>query len=167
MTSLSGILRTVSWFPLAGASVVLFFLMTMTFMDVLLRSAFNSPIAASTELTRFSMAIIVFSSLPVLSGRGGHIRVDLLDGLIRRLGLDRIWTALISILCGVILWWPANRIIDLAERSRSYGDLTEYLEIPIFYIGWFIAIMTFVTMVVLIVRGVVLLIFPALWGGDD
>ena len=167
MQTFSNTLRIVSWIPLGVACVVLFFLMTMTFLDVLLRSALNNPIEASTELTRFSMAIIVFSALPVLSGRGGHISVDLLDGLIERLGLDRIWTALMSITCGVILWWPANRVVDLAERSRSYGDLTEYLLIPTFYVSWFIAIMTFVTMVVLVLRGVALLFSKTLWEAEQ
>ncbi|MEM7439272.1 MAG: TRAP transporter small permease [Pseudomonadota bacterium] len=168
MKNLVSLTRALSLIPLGVASIVLFFLMAMTFMDVLLRSAFNNPIEASTELTRFSMAIIVFSSLPVLSGRGEHISVDLLDGVIARLGLDRIWTALMSVACGVILWWPANRVVDLAERSRSYGDLTEYLQIPTFYVSWFIAIMTFVTMGALVVRGLTLLFVPSiLETGDD
>ena len=65
---------------MAVAAASLFFLMAMTFFDVLLRSALNDPIEAAPELTRMSVAIIVFASLPVLSARGGHISVDLLDG---------------------------------------------------------------------------------------
>ena len=44
------------------ASLALFFLMAMTFADVVLRSVFNDPIESATELTRLLMAIIVFSS---------------------------------------------------------------------------------------------------------
>lgn len=162
MTNLPKLFRALAAVPLAVAAIVLFGLMVMTFFDVLFRSAFNNPIEAAPELTRMSVAVIVFASLPVLSARGGHISVDLLDPLIHRLGLDRIWNALMSIFCGVILWWPANRVIDLAERSRSYGDLTEFLQIPTFYISWFIAIMTFLTMIALIVRGLVGLFAPHL-----
>lgn len=136
--------------------------MGMTFFDVILRSAFNDPIEAAPELTRMSVAIVVFTALPVLSGRGGHISVDLLDPIYHRLGLFRFWEAAMSILCGVILWWPANRVIVLAERARSYGDLTEFLMIPTFYISWLIALMTFLTMAVLILRGIVLLVAPKL-----
>ena len=50
----------------------------------------------------------------------------------------------------------------LAERARSYGDVTEYLGIPQFYIGWFIAVLTFVTSLVLILRGLLLAIAPDL-----
>lgn len=155
-------LHRLSLIPMAVASATLFFLMAMTFADVVLRSSINAPIAAATELTRMSIAIIVFSALPVLSASGQHISVDLLDGLIDRLGLTRLWLALVSLACGVMLWWPANRVVVLAERARSYGDLTEFLLIPTFYIGWFIAIMTFVTMAALILRGLLLLFAPRL-----
>lgn len=162
MTRLPHILHVLSLIPMGVASVVLFFLMGMTFFDVFLRSAFNNPIEAAPELTRMSVAVIVFTSLPVISAKGNHINVDLLDPVFARLRIDRIWTALMSLACGIMLWWPANRVVDLAERARSYGDLTEFLRIPTFYISWLIAIMTFITMVVLIVRGLVLLFAPRL-----
>lgn len=154
--------RTLSAVPMGVACLTLFFLMSMTFLDVVLRSAFNAPLGAAPELTRMSVAVIVFASLPVLSGGGGHISVDLLDGVIARLRMTRIWSGLISIACGAMLWWPANRAIVLAERSRKYGDLTEFLEIPTFYLTWFITIMTFITMGVLILRGLLILFAPQL-----
>ena len=55
---------------------------------------------------------------------------------------------------------PAGRVVDLAFRARSYGDVTEYLAIPTFYIGMFIAVMTYLTAVVLILRGLVHLFAP-------
>ena len=39
----------------------------------------NNPIESATELTRLFMGIIVFSCLPTVSWRNGHIVVDLLD----------------------------------------------------------------------------------------
>ena len=162
MNALFRIGRLAGLIPVAVASLTLFSLMAMTFFDVLFRSALNAPIEAAPELTRMGVAIIVFASLPVLSWRGGHISVDLLDPLFARFGIDRIWTALISILCGVMLWWPAERVVVLAERARSYGDLTEFLQIPTFYISWFIAIIVYITMVALVIRGLMLLFAPHL-----
>lgn len=160
MTRIPRLIRMSAVIPMGVASVVLFFLMGMTFFDVLLRSAMNAPIEAAPELTRMSVAVVVFTSLPVLSAQGQHITVDLLDPLFARFRIDRLWNALVSLGCGAMLWWPANRVVDLAERSRSYGDLTEFLQIPTFYISWLIAIMTFITMVVLILRGLVMLFAP-------
>lgn len=143
--------------PVALASLALFVLMCMTFADVILRSAFNAPIEAATELTRLLMAVVVFAALPVISFRGHHISVDLLDPLFARFRLERLRDGLMSLACGGMLYFPSRRMIDLAERARSYGDKTEYLNIPTFYIGWFIAISSFITAAVLVLRGVLIL----------
>ena len=96
----------------------------------------------------------------MVSWKGGSIVVDLLDPLFSKL-LARIRDILIDIACGVILLWPAKRVWDLAERSRSYGDMTEYLNMPQHYVGWFIALFTLITALTFIARGLVRLFFPA------
>ena len=147
--------------PVLLAVTALFAMMVMTFFDVVLRSTINTPIEAATELTRILMAIVVFSALPVVSGRAGHISVDVLDWVFTR-GAARWRDVVINLATGAMLWWPAERVTVLAERARSYGDVTEYLGIPQFYIGWFIAVFTFVTAIVLILRGLVLAFAPDL-----
>ena len=147
--------------PALLAAAALFVMMIMTFFDVVLRSTVNTPIEAATELTRILMAIVVFSALPVVSGRAEHISVDVLDSLFTR-SAARWRDAAINLLSGAMLWWPAERVTVLAERARSYGDVTEYLGIPQFYIGWFIAVFTFATALVLILRGLLLVFSPHL-----
>ncbi len=132
-------------------------MMGLTFTDVVLRSVFNTPVEAATELIRIAMALIVFSALPVISGRNEHISVDLLDGYYNSFW-QRIRDGVISISCGVMLLWPAQRIVVLAERAASYGDVTEYLGIPQTYIAWAVAISTFITAIVLILRGLFILL---------
>lgn len=142
------------------AAGTLFLLMAMTFLDVLMRSAFGNPIESATELTRLFMAIIVFSALPIVSWKGGNIVVDLLDPLFsRRLAHWR--DVIIDLFCGVILFWPAKRVWDLAERARSYGDVTEYLNLPQHYAGWFIAFFAFLTALAFLARGLTRVFFPS------
>ena len=141
--------------PVLLAALTLFAMMAMTFADVVLRSAFNAPIEAATELTRIMMAVIVFSVLPVVSAKGGHIAVDLTDSVFRGMAAQ-VRDIVLALVCGTMLWWPGMRVIDLAERARSYGDVTEYLAIPQFLIGWFIGIATLITGAALILRGIVL-----------
>ena len=148
------------------AVTALFTLMIMTFCDVILRSVLNQPIEAATELTRIFMAIIVFSSLPIISARGTHIIVDLIDPLFKGWGL-RLRDGLIDIIAGSLLIWPTMRCYVLAERARDYGDLTEYLAIPQFYIAYFITVSAAVTSLVLIVKGVLTLFAPALLDKDN
>ena len=76
--------RFASRAPVLLAATALFVMMSMTFFDVVLRSTINTPIEAATELTRILMAVVVFSALPVVSGRAGHISVDVLDWVFTR-----------------------------------------------------------------------------------
>ena len=52
------------------------------------------------------------------------------------------------------------RVWALAERAKNYGDVTEYLNIPQFYIAYFIAFMTFATALALLARGLAFLFAP-------
>ena len=142
--------------------------MLLTFTDVMLRSFFNAPIEMGADLTRLLMAVIVFSVLPLLSFRGQHISVDLTDGLFSRFGLARWRDVFVALVCGAMLILPAQRIWVLAERSRSYGDVMEYLRMPVHLLGWFIAVLTGITALALIVRAILLATRPALLEpGDD
>lgn len=145
--------------PALLASSALFAMMTMTFADVVLRSAFNAPIEAATELTRMLMAIIVFSAMPVVSGAGRHIAVDLTDPLFNARAA-RLRDGLVNLACGAMLWWPAGRAWVLAERAADYGDVTEYLAIPKMYPAGFISAACYVTAVALILRGLLALFAP-------
>lgn len=142
------------------AASALFALMTMTFLDVVMRSLLNNPIEAATEMTRFFMAIVVFASLPSVTWKGKHIVVDLMDPLFSR-PMARLRDIAVDLASGIMLFWPALRVFQLAERARDYGDVTEYLAFPQFYIGWFIAAFTFLTACVFVVRGVTRIFAPA------
>lgn len=152
---LRAVLRQLVLLPALVASAALFLLMVMTFTDVMLRSVFNAPLQWGADMTRLLMAIIVFSVMPTLSGQGGQIAVDLADPLFTRYRLERWRDVAVNLFCGAILTWPALRVWDLAERARSYGDVMEYLGLPLHYIGWFIAVMTGLTALVLILRGLI------------
>ncbi len=152
--------RRVSFFPTLLACVALFILMVMTFFDVILRSVFNAPIEAATELTRILMAILVFSVLPMISASKGQIAVDLTDGVFSRLRLSRIRDAIVYLASGIMLIWPIKRVWILSERARDYGDVTEYLSIPVFYVGWFITLSTTVTAAAMVVTGFLYIFAP-------
>ena len=160
MQNLVSFARRVSFLPTLLACVALFILMVMTFFDVILRSVFNAPIEAATGLTRILMAILVFSVLPIISAGRGQIAVDLTDGIFARLRLSRARDAIVYLVSGIMLIWPIQRVWVLAERARDYGDVTEYLAIPVFYVGWFIATFTTITAVAMIITGILHIIAP-------
>lgn len=162
MTALSPdrIIRAADFLLMIIASVALFALMVMTFLDVTMRSVFNASIQEATELTRIFMAVLVFASLPVLMARGGAISIDLLDPLFRRIGIERGLAALVSLFTGLILFWPVQRLWVLVVRTRSYGEVTEYLHIPQYLVLGFIAVAVAVTGLAAMARGVFLLLRP-------
>lgn len=157
-----GLWRCIALAPTWLAAGVLFLLMAMTFADVILRSLANNPIESATELTRLFMAILVFASLPMVSWKGDHIVVDLLDGLFSAT-LARVRDILMDLVCGFVLFWPAVRVWDLAERAREFGDVTEYIGFPQHIIGWFIAFFTLATAVLYVVRGGLRIFAPSLF----
>lgn len=154
------VFHLIAMLPTWIAAFFLFALMGMTFFDVILRSAANNPIESATELTRLFMAIIVFASLPMVTWKGNHIAVDLLDPVFSR-RLARWRDSVIDLACGLALLWPAKRIWDLAERARGYGDVTEYLGFPQYIPGWFIAFFTLITALVFLARGITRMIDPS------
>ncbi|MGB3388570.1 MAG: TRAP transporter small permease [Pseudaminobacter sp.] len=135
------------------ASLALFALMLLTFLDVSLRSFLNASIQPATELTRILMAITVFSALPTLMGRGDAIAIDLLDPLFRRLRIDRLQRGLVDIFCGVLLFWPARRLWALVGRAYDHGEVTEFLQVPQHLVLGFIAAAVAVTGLVTVARG--------------
>lgn len=94
--------------PIWLACTALFILMRMTFSDVILRSSFDAPIEAGTELTRILVAVMVFAVMPYIPVTGGHIALDLTEGWFAKLGLTRLRNGITLLVSGGILLWPVS-----------------------------------------------------------
>ena len=127
----------VKWlaFALDGLSaLVLFALMLITCVDVVGRYVFNKPLTGSTELTEMALAIVVFSVFPLISWRGEHVVVDILDNFVPPV-LDLIRTLVFNLAAAIALFFVGQRVILLGNRSLGYGEVSEYLSVPT---GWII-----------------------------
>jgi len=162
MPTLKKAYRVLVLVPIWLACAALFALMVMTFSDVILRSSFDAPIEAGTELTRILVAVMVFAVMPHISVNDGHIAVDLTDGIFETLGLARLRNGLILILSGGMMYWPVAQVWKLAERTRSYGDVTEYLGLPQYLPMWFIASGITLAALAMLIAGVLTLVAPKL-----
>lgn|SRR5690554_1077967 len=140
------------------SSAVLFMLMALTCVDVVGRYLFNSPLHGGTELTEIGLAVMVFAAMPVVTWRGGHIVVDLLD---RFLGpvLVKILSLLAAAAISGSLYFLAWRILELGERSIKRGVVTEFLGMPSGYVVIYIAIMSWATALGMITYGVYRILF--------
>ena len=115
------------------AATVLFLLMLTTCLDVAGRYLFNSPVPGATELTRLGLALMVFAAMPLITWRGGHIVVDLLDNV---LGLKvlKVFGLVSALIISSSMYFLALRIFELGERSIRRGVVTEFLGLPSGYI---------------------------------
>lgn len=135
------------------SAVVLFALTVMTCIDVFGREVLNAPLDGATELTQLMLAVIVFGALPVVCLRDDHVTVDLFDRWFpARLMPPRrvILNLLMAVIMAVVCW----RVWVIGALQMDYGDTTEFLRIQLGPISYFIAVMSGVAAVALLVATV-------------
>lgn len=135
------------------AAFTLMALMLITCVDVFGRYLFNNPLTGSTELTEMAVGIVIFSVLPIVSWRNEHVVVDILDSFVSA-RVHMIRTIVINILISIALVYLAQRVYVLGQRSLSYGEVTEYLAIPIGWMMIFIAVMCWLSAAAVVTLGV-------------
>ncbi|MBN0989245.1 TRAP transporter small permease [Amphritea pacifica] len=144
------------------AATTLFLLMLLTCSDVVGRYFLSNSIDGTTELTEIALAILIFAEMPVITWRGGHVVVDILDRMMGRtviklLGLFSVFLIASS------LYFIATQIYFLAERSFRRSEVTEFLQLPVGLIVEYIAFMSWITAATLLSYGV----YRLLWRSRD
>ncbi|MBU2966569.1 TRAP transporter small permease [Amphritea sp. 2_MG-2023] len=140
------------------AAVTLFLLMMLTCADVFGRYFLSNSVDGTTELTEMAIAILVFAEMPVITWRGGHVVVDILDRMMGS-SLIKVLGLVAAFLMSTSLYFLAVRIFELAERSLRREEVTEFLQFPIGYVVEYIAIMSWITAALMISYGVYRLLF--------
>jgi TRAP-type C4-dicarboxylate transport system permease small subunit len=132
--------------PLLGviAGVLLFCMMSITFVDVVLRYIFNAPLKGSFEITELMLVVLIFSALPLVSRREEHVVMDFLDRYLppriylALRALEHIVSAAVMAGLGWLLWQRASKL-------AAYGDTTAVLRIELAPFVYAIALLVFVT----------------------
>jgi len=121
------------------AAALLFFLMLLTLVDVVSRYIFNAPINGSFEITELLLAAIIFSALPLVSAKDGHITVDLIDAFVPRF-IAWLRDVAIALASFVMLAGISYRVWHKALESVHYGDQTAMLYLPTAPVFFYISI---------------------------
>ncbi|MBA5777202.1 TRAP transporter small permease [Stappia sp. F7233] len=112
------------------AALLLLVMMAVTFVDVIGRYVFSSPLPGAFELTEVLLGLIIFVGLPLVTLRQEHVTVDLLTSrapnVLRRL-LLRLAQALTAGVLAMLAW----RLGIIARDLSAYGDATVFLRIPL------------------------------------
>ena len=135
------------------AATVLFAMMAITFVDVIARYFFNSPIPSSFELSKVMLGMLIFACLPVLSAEREHVTIDLLDKFFAerlhsaRIRVVDLISASVLAVMGVVIWIQAGKL-----AASNVG--TEILRIPIGPIAYFMSVMLCLAALVSVIRSI-------------
>ena len=111
------------------SALTLFAMMVLTFVDVWGRYLLRQPVFGGYEVTEFLMGVLIFSGLPILCAREGHVSIDIFDTLMpekwrrpQRAAVNLISAAVL----GVLAW---RMFIQAGELWRN-NEVTMTLKIP-------------------------------------
>jgi len=111
-----------------AASVILFGMMALTFVDVVARYVFSRPIRGAFEVTELMLLVLIFAGLPLVSFADEHALMDFIDRLLgprARRGLQ----AAVQALCAASMLGLAWLMWLKAGRISAYRDATDVLRI--------------------------------------
>jgi TRAP-type transport system small permease protein len=113
----------------AVTALTLFTMMALTFVDVSGRYLLRQPVYGGYEVTEFLMGILIFSGLPILCAREGHVSIDVFDSLVPK-KLRRAQMALVNLISAGALGAMAWRLfVHSGELSKNH-EVTMTLKIP-------------------------------------
>ena len=113
----------------AVTALTLFVMMCLTFADVAGRYLLRQPIYGAYEVTEFLMGVLIFSGLPILCAREGHVAIDVFDSLIPR-KLRRPHLAVVNLISAGVLGVLAWRMFAQASELTRNHEVTMTLKIP-------------------------------------
>jgi len=154
-----GLVKWLAFFLEVIAALTLLILMLLTCTDVLGRYLFDNSLDAASELTEVCIAVLVFAEMPIITWRGGHVVVDILDRFIGKTVIKVLGLLSIFVMSSS-LYYVAHRIFYIGERSIRRGEESEYLAMPMGHVVQYIAIMSWVTAGAVITYGIYVLLFP-------
>lgn len=122
--------QTIEKWGMRAAAVLMFGLMTLTFLDVAGRNLINRPVNGTSELTEIGLALIIFLMLPSVTLRGQHIVIDLVDNVTspRAQSILSAVGSLLGFLMFALISW---QVWVQGNKAMAYEDLTPTLHIPL------------------------------------
>lgn len=110
--------------------LLLFAMMALTFVDVGGRYLLNAPIPGAFEITQLLLAVLVFTALPIVTGREQHVSISLVEQVLTGTA-KKVQCVLVCLIGAVGVGYLAWMLWRQGERLARYGDYTAYLKLPL------------------------------------
>ena len=132
------------------AALLMFSLMAITFVDVVGRYAFDRPLGAAFEIIELLLGLLIFSALPLVSRKQGHITVSLLEGMFqgRVKWVQQLFVLLFSAGAVGFMTW---RLWAEMQTMRADQDVGEYMDIELWPFIGAVSALSAVTFIILLI----------------
>ncbi|HEX5611340.1 MAG TPA: TRAP transporter small permease [Burkholderiales bacterium] len=127
-----------------AASLILFLMMLLTFVDVVARYLFNFPLRGGFEVTELMLLVLIFAGLPLVSHADEHVTMDFIDRVLAE-GARRRVVRVVHGICAAVMFFLTWQVWIKADRISGYGDTTDVLRITIGPFVYFMALMILLT----------------------
>lgn len=112
------------------AGLLILIMMAVTFVDVIGRYVFSSPLPGAFELTEVLLGLVIFAGLPLVTLREEHVTVDLVTSRVPH--FIRHWLLKFAhAVTAAVLIALAWRLGIIARDLSAYGDATVFLRLPL------------------------------------
>lgn len=110
----------------------------LTCIDVFGRYVLGRPLQGAFEVSELAMGALIFTALPLVTLRGQHVTIDLLDGVLpqRARRVQAVAVGLVSALCTAMLAW---RLWARAGEMRGTGETTAILQLAVYPLVYYMA----------------------------
>jgi TRAP-type C4-dicarboxylate transport system permease small subunit len=126
---LSGLLHKISHIGVWIASIILFGIAVLIFVDVIGRYVFNASIVGSQEIVELAVALVLYFGLSYSTHSRAHVRVDALVNAFSERG-KRICLGLVTMLCMLVSGPIAVQMFRQAAIIAERGAASNLLHIP-------------------------------------
>ncbi|MEM9475802.1 MAG: TRAP transporter small permease [Pseudomonadota bacterium] len=113
-----------------GAGICLITMVVVVTAGVVMRYAVGRPLLGVNEIVQLVAVALAMLALPYCTQSGGHVRVDLFDSALGRVGRF-LSSLLFRILTIVALFFLCRRAWTKAVEAIEFGDVTNMLQLPI------------------------------------
>jgi TRAP-type C4-dicarboxylate transport system permease small subunit len=135
-----------------AASAILFCMMTLTFVDVILRYVFSRPLRGGFEVTELLLLVLIFAGLPLVTHANEHVTMDLIDRWLSP-RLRALWCRAMEVVSALLMFGLTWFMWIKAQRIAGYGDTTDVLRIAVGPFVYFMVAMILLSGLIHLYRG--------------
>ena len=147
----------------AISAILLFVMMTLTFVDVIGRYVFTAPVFGAAEMIQFLLAMTIFGGLSLINAHDSHITVELFEPWLKR-RIPRLQPIMVQGFSVGVMAIIAWQLTVFALEAHEIGSFTVVLEWPLVVVAGTVAGLSVVSLIVQIL-GLFLLNDPS-WRTD-